>query len=89
MGLGSERGGGRAPSTAEGHTHAFGCTDGKLVLGLKQVGSRDDAPYDRVTGTGFVAACDGQYADGPTPSPKASASRYSSPKPPARSQPRS
>jgi hypothetical protein len=33
------------------------------VLGLKQVGSRDDAPYDRMTGAGFVAACDGQYAD--------------------------
>jgi hypothetical protein len=35
----------------------------KLVLGLEQVGSRDDAPYDRVTGASFVAACDGQYAD--------------------------
>ena len=33
------------------------------MLGLKQVGSRDDAPYDRMTGAGFVAACDGQYAD--------------------------
>ena len=33
------------------------------MLGLKQVGSRDDAPYDRATGAGFVAACDGQYAD--------------------------
>ena len=66
LGLGSERNGG-APSTAEGHIHAFGCTEEKLrklVLGLKQVGSRDDdAPYDRATGAGFVAACDGQYAD--------------------------
>jgi hypothetical protein len=34
----------------------------KLVLGLKQVGSRHDAPYDRVTGAGFVATCNGQYA---------------------------
>ena len=38
-------------------------TTHNLVLGLKQVGSRDDAPYDRMTGAGFVAACDGQYAD--------------------------
>ena len=35
----------------------------KLVLGLKQVGSRDDDPYDRATGAGFIAACNGQYAD--------------------------
>ena len=35
----------------------------KLVLGLKQVGSRGDAPHDRVTGAGFVAAHNGQYAD--------------------------
>jgi len=28
-----------------------------------QVGSRSDAPYDRVTGAGFVAAHNGQYAD--------------------------
>ena len=65
LGLGSTRNGG-APSTAEGHTHAFGCTEEnlrKLVLGLKQVGSRSDAPYDRVTGAGFVAAHNGQYAD--------------------------
>ena len=65
LGLGSERNGG-APSTAEGHIHAFGCTEKKLrklVLGLKQVGSRDDAPYDRMTGAGFVAACNGQYTD--------------------------
>ena len=33
------------------------------MLGLKQVGSRSDAPYDRVTGAGFVAAHNGQYAD--------------------------
>jgi hypothetical protein len=65
LGLGSTRNGG-APSTAEGHTHAFGCTEEnlrKLVLGLKQVGSRSGAPYDRVTGAGFVAAHNGQYAD--------------------------
>ena len=62
--VGSERNGG-APSTAEGHIHAFGCTEAKLcklVFGLKQVGIRDDAPYDRVTGAGFVAACNWQYA---------------------------
>ena len=35
----------------------------KLVLGLKQVGSRSDAPYNRATGAGFVAAHNGQYAD--------------------------
>ena len=29
----------------------------------QQVGSRSDAPYDRVTGAGFVAAHNGQYAD--------------------------
>eukprot|EP00900_Chrysochromulina_parva_P025324 jgi/Chrpa1/7425/Chrysochromulina_OHIO_Genome00010866-RA len=85
LGLGSERNGGGAPSTAEGHTHAFGCTEEKLVLGLKQVGSRNDAPYDRVTGAGFVAAHNGQYADALSKVP----SPYSSPKPPARSQPRS
>jgi hypothetical protein len=34
-----------------------------VMLGLKQVGSRHDAPYDRVTGASFVAACNGQYAD--------------------------
>ena len=40
----------------------------KLVLGLKQVGSRHDAPYDRVTGAGFVAAYNGgQYAATPSP----------------------
>ena len=62
------------------------------MLGLKQVGSRNDAPYDRVTGAGFVAAYNGgQYADALCLSkrPKASASPYSSPKPLARSQPRS
>jgi len=45
---------------------AAGCTEEnlrKLVLGLKQVGGRSDAPYDRVTGAGFVAAHNGQYAD--------------------------
>jgi hypothetical protein len=39
----------------------------KLVLGLKQVGNLDDAPYNRVfrvTGARLiVAACDGQFAD--------------------------
>ena len=63
LGLGSERNGAPPPSTAEGHIDAFGCTEEKLrklVLGLKQVGSPDDAPYNRATGAGFVAACHGQ-----------------------------
>jgi hypothetical protein len=53
----------------------------------KQVGSRSDAPYDRVTGAGDSSP---RTTDStPTPSPKASASPYSSPKPQVRSQPHS
>ncbi len=69
-----------------------GCTEEnlrKLVLGLKQVGSRSGAPYNRATGAGFVAAHNGQYADALSKGGKASASPYSSPRPQVRSQPHS
>ena len=65
LGLGSDDKGG-APSTAEGHVYAFGCTEEKLcklVFGLKQIGSPSDDKYDRTKGAGYVAECDGQYAD--------------------------
>ena len=68
LGHGSTRCGG-APSTADGHFIAFGCTEEDLrkrVLGLAQIGSPSTAPgsaFDRTTGTGYVAACDGDYAD--------------------------
>ena len=35
----------------------------KTVLGLKQRGTEGQRPLDRTTGVGFVAACDGDYAD--------------------------
>ena len=35
----------------------------KKVLGLKQRGVDGARPFDRTTGEGFVAACDGDYAD--------------------------
>ena len=35
----------------------------KTVLGLKQRGVDGARPFDRTTGEGFVAACDGDYAD--------------------------
>ena len=35
----------------------------KLVFGLKQIGEPTDGKYDRTTGTGFVDATPGQYAD--------------------------
>ena len=80
----------RNPKRGKNPTHSKHKKLRKLVLGLKQVGSRNDAPYDRVTGAGFVAAYNGgQYADALSKRPKASASPYSSPKPLARSQPRS
>ena len=64
LGRGSAAKGG-APSTAEGHVYAFGCTEEdlrKLVYGLKQIGAPDDDTYDRTTGLSFVAAANGQYA---------------------------
>ena len=61
---------GGAPSTVD---YAFGCTEEKLrklvprlhvvVFGLKQIGSPSDDKYDRTKGAGYVAECDGQYAD--------------------------
>ena len=51
LGLGS------APSTAEGHTYAFGNTAKslrRLVFGLKQIGDPSDRAFDRTTGEGFV-----------------------------------
>jgi hypothetical protein len=65
LGLGSARCGG-APSTADGHLTAFGCTEEDLrkkVLGLKQLGSADEPAFDRTKGTGHVAAYDGDYVD--------------------------
>ena len=65
LGHGSTDNGG-APSSAEGHIYAFGCTAErlcKLVFGLKQIGDEGDRPFSRATREGFVAACDGQYAD--------------------------
>ena len=52
------------PSTADGHLVAFGNTlesSIKTVLGLKQIGTDGERPYDRCSGQGFVAACDGDY----------------------------
>ena len=51
---------------AEGHTYAFGNTAEslrKLVFGLTQIGDPSDRAFDRTTGTGFVAACRGDYSD--------------------------
>ena len=56
---------GSAASTAEGHTYAFGNTAESLrkkVFGLTQIGDPGDRAFDRTTGEGFVAACQGQYA---------------------------
>ena len=64
LGRGSARCGG-APSTADGHFIAFGCTEEDLrkkVFRLEQIGSPSTAPgsaFDRTNGTGYVAACDG------------------------------
>ena len=57
---------GGAPSTADGHLIAFGCTEEDLrkkVFGLKLIGSPNEDAFNRLTGKGFVAACDGDYAD--------------------------
>ena len=57
---------GSAPSTTEGHIYAFGNTAEslrKLVFGLAQISDPGDRAFDRTTGKGFVAACQGQYAD--------------------------
>ena len=45
---------------------AFGCTEEDLrkkVFGLKLIGSPNEDAFNRLTGKGFVAACDGDYAD--------------------------
>ena len=34
-----------------------------LLFGLAQIGDPGDRAFDRATGEGFVAACQGQYAD--------------------------
>ena len=60
------RGGGGAPSTAEGHVAAFGGTEEDLIaknIGLEQLGTRGEPARDRSTGSGFVAKRDGAYAD--------------------------
>ena len=65
LGHGSSSKGG-APSTADGHLIAFGCTEEDLrkkVFGLKLIGSPNEDAFNRLTGKGFVAACDGDYAD--------------------------
>ena len=65
LGHGSAAKGG-APSTADGHLIAFGNTLESLIkstLGLKQRGAEGQRPFDRPSGEGFVAACDGDYAD--------------------------
>ena len=54
------------PSTSDGRLVAFGNTLEsaiKTVLGLKQRGTDGERAFDRTTGEGFVAACDGDYAD--------------------------
>ena len=56
----------RPPRTAHGGLFAFGNTLEsaiKTVLGLKQRGVDGERAFDRTTGEGFVAACDGDYAD--------------------------
>ena len=68
LGHGSAGRGG-APSTAEGHLVAFGGTledQTAVTLGLKQIGSpaapfQTHRPFDRHTGTGYVAARDGEH----------------------------
>ena len=57
--------GGGKPSTTDGHLIAQGNTAEKAmaqVLGHPQRGQQGE-PWDRVNGTGFVAARDGDYAD--------------------------
>ena len=71
LGLGSARRGG-APSTADGHFIALGSTEEnlrKITVGLAQIGTPDQPPFDRTTGTGFVAAHDGHYSDALTRKP--------------------
>ena len=58
LGLGSARRGG-APSTADGHFIALGSTEEnlrKITVGLAQIGTPDQPPFDRTTGTGFARA---------------------------------
>ena len=67
-GGGSTTGGaysGGKPSTAEGHIYAFGGTEEDLRRNSLGAAARGDpsTAYDRATGTGYVAAHDGAYAD--------------------------
>ena len=65
LGHGSTAKGG-APSTADGCLFAFGNSlesITKTVLGLAQRGTDGERALDRVSGEGFVAAHDGDYAD--------------------------
>mmetsp|Transcript_30806 Transcript_30806/g.98551 ORF Transcript_30806/g.98551 Transcript_30806/m.98551 type:complete len:272 (-) Transcript_30806:171-986(-) len=65
VGQGTASGGG-APSEVDGHFIAFGNTEEALrdlVLGRPARGDPADGPLDRTTGTGWVRAVDGQYAD--------------------------
>ena len=46
--------------------HRIGCTEEdlrKTVFGLEHIGALDEPAFDRTNGTGYVAACDGDYAD--------------------------
>ena len=59
-----------------GHLYAFGCTEEdqrRAVLGLKQIGDPSDSPYDRSTGSGYVARHDGSGCPG-VPSSSSSSS---------------
>ena len=65
LGHGSQRNGG-APSRADGYLYAFGSTEEharKKAYGLKQRGAPTDRPFNRSTGFGYVAACNGSYSD--------------------------
>ena len=57
LGHGSQQHGG-APSTADGHRYAFGCTEEdqrRKNYGLLQIGQPSQPPFDRATGHGHVA----------------------------------
>ena len=65
LGPGTTQGGGKPSTSTDGHLIAQGNTAEKAVarvLGHPERGQQGQ-PWDRVNGTGFVAACDGDYAD--------------------------
>ena len=65
LGNGTRQGGG-SPSTADGDTVAFGCTEESLlhtIFGCKARGTDQDEPFDHSSGLGWVQAHSGHYDD--------------------------